>query len=364
MNNRERLLAPFKGIKPDRPAWLADLSYWYSAMKQQNKLAKKYCGREGVKLFHEELGVCNYYSFGAMMFKAIFEGVELVIEEKDGVRIRTWKTNSGEISDKWEYIRQSYCWAHTEYAVKCISDLAVLREIFANLHYSENNDTYNATVNFLGDSGLPICPFARSPFPALLADWCGVMNTIYFMMDAPEEVIETLRVIEKSVIPSFEIALKSNVELFHFCDNLDSSASASYFDEFMKEYYTERLKQIHAAGKFAVVHLDGSVRGLLGKLAACGFDGVEAITPAPVGDIKIDEIRSVANNKDTVIWGGVPGAMFSEPWKRDDIVRHTEHLLQIFDGDTRFIVGSADQIPPDGNINFVKAVAKAIQENF
>ena len=34
MNQRERLLAPFHGVKPDRPAWLADLSYWHAAMKE------------------------------------------------------------------------------------------------------------------------------------------------------------------------------------------------------------------------------------------------------------------------------------------------------------------------------------------
>jgi len=34
MTPRERLLAPFRGIKPDRPAWLADLSYWHEAALQ------------------------------------------------------------------------------------------------------------------------------------------------------------------------------------------------------------------------------------------------------------------------------------------------------------------------------------------
>ena len=38
MSPRERLLAPFKGIKPDRPAWLADLTYWQDAAQRAGKL--------------------------------------------------------------------------------------------------------------------------------------------------------------------------------------------------------------------------------------------------------------------------------------------------------------------------------------
>jgi hypothetical protein len=55
--------------------------------------------------------------------------------------------------------------------------------------------------------------------------------------------------------------------------------------------------------------------------------------------------------------------MFCEPWKEKDIVEHTEKLLGTFSGDSKFIVGSADQIPPDGDIEFLKNIAETIERS-
>ena len=50
-----------------------------------------------------------------------------------------------------------------------------------------------------------------------------------------------------------------------------------------------RLERLHAAGVRAAVHLDGTLKGLLPKLAATGIDAIEAITPQPVGDLSLEE---------------------------------------------------------------------------
>ena len=130
----------------------------------------------------------------------------------------------------------------------------------------------------------------------------------------------------------------------------------------MREYYERRLKQVHDAGKYAVTHLDGAVRGLLPKLAEVGFDGVEAITTGPVGDVEIEELRELCGEHDIIIWGGVPGAMFSPPWTAEQIRDNTIRLLDELAPDNRLIVGSADQVPPDGDIGFCRLIADTIAE--
>jgi uroporphyrinogen-III decarboxylase len=189
-----------------------------------------------------------------------------------------------------------------------------------------------------------------------------VENTIFLLADHPDLVREVLTAIDQANDAAFEAILASPCELIHFCDNLDSSASTPYFDLLMREYYEKRVGQLHRAGKYAVVHLDGRVRGLLPRLAACGFDGVESITPRPVGDVPIEELRSLAGGPRTILWGGIPGAMFSEPWTADDIRRHTRLLLECLAGDGRLIVGSADQIPPNGNLDYCRIIADTIEE--
>jgi hypothetical protein len=184
---------------------------------------------------------------------------------------------------------------------------------------------------------------------------------VYLIEDEPQAVEDTLAVIDHANDGAFECVVRGEPELLHFCDNLDSGNSASYWDRYLAPYYRRRLEQLHAAGKFAVVHLDGMVRGLLPRLAASGFDGVEAITPQPVGDVAIEELRSVAGNARTVLWGGIPGAMFVGPWTADDVRAQTRRFLDALGPGGRLVVGSADQIPPDGDIARCRAVAGTIE---
>lgn len=129
--------------------------------------------------------------------------------------------------------------------------------------------------------------------------------------------------------------------------------------EHMAARYRRRLDRLHAAGIRCAVHLDGAVRGLLPKLAAVGFDAIEAVTAEPCGDVSVDEMRTLAGNDRVILWGGVPGAMFAPPFTWTQMRAHVAHLLECWRG-TRFIVSVADQVPSNGQIEFVKKIAEVI----
>lgn len=362
MTPRERLLAPFRGIVPDCPAWVADLTYWHSAAVLRGQLDPRYSAPEGLKQLHLDLGVCNYYNYGESAFRCQDGEVTCTVEEKDGVRQRYWRTPKGMLTDRWRFLPEAWCWAHEEYAVKVVADFAALRCIFEQRRYEPNYEALARRDETVGEDGLPLVPMPRSPLPSLLTDWCGVEQTIYFLMDAPEVVVETLAAIDRSNDAAIAIAVDGPAVLFHFCDNLDSSASTSFFDNHMRAYYQKRLTQVHQAGKHAVVHLDGRVRGLLRKLVDCGFDGIESITPAPVGDVGIEEVRALAGNDRVVLWGGVPGAMFAAPWQESEACEQARQVVRTWASAGRVVVGSADQIPPDGHVEYCRAIAQTIRE--
>ncbi|MFH0797173.1 MAG: hypothetical protein V2A65_08995 [Candidatus Omnitrophota bacterium] len=56
MNERERVMAVFKGEIPDRTPWYADLSYWYSGQRAMGRLSEKYEGDEGYLKLHQDTG--------------------------------------------------------------------------------------------------------------------------------------------------------------------------------------------------------------------------------------------------------------------------------------------------------------------
>ena len=126
---------------------------------------------------------------------------------------------------------------------------------------------------------------------------------------------------------------------------------------FNKEYYSQRVEQLHDAGKFVGIHIDGTLSPCLSMLADCGFDAAEAVTPAPVGDIEIENLRCAAG--DIVIIGGLPGALFTAQYSDEFFDSHLNKLLQAFANDSKFVIGVADQVPPDvvpGRVERVREV--------
>jgi hypothetical protein len=103
------------------------------------------------------------------------------------------------------------------------------------------------------------------------------------------------------------------------------------------------------------------VRGLLPKLAATGIDAIEALTPQPVGDVAVEEMRRLAGSSTVILWGGLPGAMFAPPFTWEDLKGQVERTLSSWRG-TPFILGTADQVPPNGNIDFVRQISDLVIE--
>jgi hypothetical protein len=362
VTKKERLLAPFRGVAPDRPAWVADLSYWYAAAESRGELPVEYKGREGYKRLHQDLGVGYYYDYESRLFESEFDGVEFSESQTEKERTRQWRTAKGSLCEHWCFLDRSACWARDKYAVTSERDLPVLLEICERTRFTPALQNFAAIEEWVGESGAPLAPVPRSPLPALLTDWCGVERTVYFLVDNAVIMRRIIECIDQANDEAFEIVASAPCELVHFCDNLDSSASTPFFEELMRDYYERRVSQLHAAGKHSVVHLDGRVRGLLPLLASCGFDGVESITPGPVGDVVIEDLRAVAANPRTILWGGIPGAMFSPPWTRAQICDHTRRLLASLAQENRLIVGSADQIPPNGNLDYCLAISEIVEK--
>ena len=80
------------------------------------------------------------------------------------------------------------------------------------------------------------------------------------------------------------------------------------------------------------------------------------------GRMEIEELRDLCGEHDTIIWGGIPGAMFSPPWTGEQVRENTIQLLDELAPDNRLVVGSADQVPPDGDIDFCRLIADTIAE--
>ena len=86
-------------------------------------------------------------------------------------------------------------------------------------------------------------------------------------------------------------------------------------------------------------------------------EGYLKLTPKPAGDLSAEEMADLAASDTVILWGGVPGAMFAHPYTWDRMAEHVEGVLTTW-RDRPFVLGVADQAPPDGGIDFCRQISE------
>ena len=57
---------------------------------------------------------------------------------------------------------------------------------------------------------------------------------------------------------------------------------------------------MRAGGAYSCIHMDGTLAGLLRQVSSVGFTFIEAMTPAPVGDVAVKDWHRYRNGSDTI----------------------------------------------------------------
>jgi hypothetical protein len=141
-------------------------------------------------------------------------------------------------------------------------------------------------------------------------------------------------------------------------ENLSSEVvGASYYKRHMQPYERKWISRIRLAGKHSFIHMDGTLKGLLKHVAGTGFDVIEAVTPYPSGDIPMAEAMDMVEG-DTILWGGLPGIVFTPAVTEADFEQHVISMIRLMKRSPRYVLGVADQVPPDGLIERVARVAE------
>ena len=357
----ESFLALLRGEKPAKVVWTGDLDYWMAGQRQAGTALAEWNTEAGRLRLHRELGLMPYLDYEKFWAaQPRYDGnVEVVVRTDGDATTRCFRTPLGELREESVFSRASCSTAVTRHAVQSRQDLELLLYLLDHrrLEPSHLADYRQRAALWRQYDGLPCIGLPRSGLASLCYEWAGLENAVFLIADHDDLVREVLDRMEAQEGPILETLVELAPPLVHFPDNLSSQNLSCLYDDFMGPGHRRRIERLHHGGVKCAVHLDGTVRGLLPKLVAAGFDAIEAITPKPGGDLEVEEICDLAGNSPVILWGGVPGVLFAPPFTWADMRSHVLRVLASW-GSRPFVLGIADQVPPNGDIGFCRKIAE------
>jgi hypothetical protein len=213
------------------------------------------------------------------------------------------------------------------------------------------------------DMGVVLCYLPLTPFMRMVAIDSGIENVTLIHADAPGEFAHMFVALVESSDRASQVALESPAEILMMPENLSSEVvGPRFFEMFMIDFQSRWSRRIIEAGKFSCIHMDGTLAGLLRQESSVGLTFIEAMTPAPVGDIPIGGWESYRNGARTIYWGGIPGSYFTPAVTEKEFERHVKEVLAVMRKDRRMVLGVADQVPPDGLESRVSRVQELVEQ--
>jgi hypothetical protein len=364
MTERERVLTLLAGGRPDRVPWFGDLDYRATALIGRGLKPPGFKESDAYIDWHRDLRV-GFYLQGYFPFRTIVENCRTTEWREGPARRRRIETPRGALTETWTWLADSFAEAPTEHLVKSSADLPAYRYMFENTRFEPDFAFAEKRARQVGEAGVVLCYLPKSPFMQLVALDAGIAAVAEIQADAPGELEETLAAVRAAHDRAARIAVDSPAEILMIPENLSSEVVGPRFYElYMRDCHQAWCREIAAAGKFSCVHLDGTLRGLLRQVAGAGFTFIEAMTPAPVGDLEVERWAEWcgATGKRTVFWGGLPGVYFTDKVSEAEFERHARAVLRVMSSEPRYVLGVADQVPPDGLEHRVRRVADLVAE--
>jgi hypothetical protein len=362
MTPKERVLNVLRGEKTDCVPWFGDLDYWATSLIARGEKDRTFKTSDDYIQWHRDLA-CGFYLQGYFPFKTTIENCEQKVWHEGPRRYEEITTPKGKLRQCWHYLESSYSEAPEEHLVKTEDDLPAYTYMIEHTRYEPDYSLALLRGKQVDGIGVVLVYTPKTPFMQLTALDAGIVNVVSISSSAPEAFSETIALMHKKFSEAVEIAVSCPADIVMIPENLSSEmVGRRYFELFMRDIQREWSEKIKAAGKFSCIHMDGTLKGLLREECAVGLSFIEACTPAPVGDVPVKDWHTYREGGDTILWGGIPGVYFTEKTSDEEFESFLKETLSVMRSEGRYVLGVADQVPPDGLERRVKRVAEMVEE--
>ena len=261
-------------------------------------------------------------------------------------QITAFQTPYGELVEK-RVMTVDRIWRKIEFAVKTEQDLRKLEWLFENSTACFSAADFRRGRDYQGDDGQPQFWILGSPYTTLTQEWMSFEDFMLALVDVPDRMERVMRAIDRSYDGMFEeIVADGDVKIVNFPENIHVVRTPpDYFQRYLIPWYQARSNQLRRSGIFTHIHIDGDFKPLLKYLEDLPFDGFEALTPLPQGDVTLEEIKEHIG--DRVLLDGIPAILFLDHYPADQLQECVEKVVRCFH--PRLVLGISDELPQGGN---------------
>ncbi len=349
MSPNERVRAVYQHRQPDQVPLILDLSHWYK--KNRNvpfNLSGFTAVEQGLVDLHKQIGAVSYCEMGGF-YSLYSDDPEVRLETSTDAGVFTTRiiTPLGTIHEERVFNAVTYSYGIRKYMLQSADEFKIVEYLMARLRCRPKWDYYRAWQESLGDLAYPYAQLPYSGSGYLMARYMGVEETVYALLDETEKASRLIRSVNACNLRILDDIIDGPFETLIISDNYDSNVQTKeFFDLYVRDYYTEVARRLHAHGKFLAIHVDGESRGVLTWLAECGVDCADAVTPKPMFSLTPDQMRAVAG-PDLILSGGIPATIFGSLGSDEAFADCVKRWLDTRLASPRLIMAAGDQVPPD-----------------
>ena len=363
MTRKELNLAIFEGTN-DRVLWQPRLEMWLYHHMEKGTLPERYRDKD-------YFGI--YDALGASVRYAASKGLERYAEESDDVEsnseqrgnhhITTVRTPVGEIRtvhrDVWED-GELMNRRIVDFPVKTPQDLRVVTYLIERGRFRANQEAFREAADDLGHRAEPTMFLTSSGFTELIKNHCGLPGTYYLLHDHQADVEAYLEVCDRRDDRAIDAALELPCRIFNLGDHANNEFTPP---PILKRYLIPRWQRIsdklHEHGRFVHTHWDGNSALMLPFLLETRLDGVESLTPAPMCDMTLEQMKEAVQDE-MIVLDLIRAIDFLPGFPVGEILEFVRRAIDMFA--PKLILGVSDELSEVGEIEKVEAISELVDK--
>ena len=213
-----------------------------------------------------------------------------------------------------------------EFPLKTPQDYDTMAYVVEHTDFEITPHVHTQTLESVGDQGIVVTRMRGTPIMLLVQFEAGIPYIYYHLQDFPEKVRMLYDIISEKSIQHYEQLMSTDAEYICTEENTSLSLiSPDIYQEFVLPLKQRINRIVKGAGKYHILHMCGTLKGLLGQINQVGADCWESFTPPPIGDTHFSDGRAVSPK--TVLAGGMNAAMLTQ-WKEKEIHRYVASAVE------------------------------------